>query len=332
MYVEYFIPADRLRAAPIIMIHGGLQTGTNFTSTPDGREGWAQYFVRRGSAVYVVDQVARGRSPHWNQTHGPVTQSSFGTAALIENRFTATAEYRSWPQASLHTQFPGSGRVGDPEFLQFYAGQFPSLDDYALQQTLNRDALVALLDRIGPAILITHSQSAPFGWCAADARPALVKAIVAMEPNGPPVHAIVDGQAGPDWYCDEPTVKAYGLTSAPLTYDPPVTPDRPLSFVRQDGPDGPDLVRCWRQADFAARLTRLAGIPIGIFVGEASYHAPYDHCTSAYLQQAGVVHDFVRLTEFGIRGNGHIMMVERNSDMIAAIVADWLADKLVLES
>ncbi len=66
MYVEYMIP-QRLRSPyPIVMVHGGNQTGTNFTGTPDGREGWAQYFVRRGYAVYIVDQVARGRSAHWN--------------------------------------------------------------------------------------------------------------------------------------------------------------------------------------------------------------------------------------------------------------------------
>ena len=72
MYVEYMIP-QRLRSPyPIVMMHGGNQTGTNFTGTPDGREGWAQYFVRRGYAVYVVDQVGRGRSAHWNGVHGEV--------------------------------------------------------------------------------------------------------------------------------------------------------------------------------------------------------------------------------------------------------------------
>src|SRR3569623_1110414 len=65
MYVEYFIPKTLTHPYPIVMIHGGSQTGTNFTGTPDDREGRAQYFVRRGHAVYVVDQVARGRSAHW---------------------------------------------------------------------------------------------------------------------------------------------------------------------------------------------------------------------------------------------------------------------------
>ena len=64
MYVEYMIPQRLRQPFPIVMVHGGSQTGTNFTGTPDGGEGWAQDFVRRGYAVYVVDQVARGRSAH----------------------------------------------------------------------------------------------------------------------------------------------------------------------------------------------------------------------------------------------------------------------------
>src|SRR6476660_5162895 len=63
-YVEFFMPAQRTRPYPIVMIHGAAQTGSNFTGTPDGRKGWAQYFVERGYVVYIVDQPARGRSPY----------------------------------------------------------------------------------------------------------------------------------------------------------------------------------------------------------------------------------------------------------------------------
>ena len=87
MYVEYMIPARLRHPYPIVMVHGGSQTGTNFTGTPDGREGWAQYFVRRGYAVYVVDQVARGRSAYWSpQPYGPVTASRFN---FLDQRFVA---------------------------------------------------------------------------------------------------------------------------------------------------------------------------------------------------------------------------------------------------
>ena len=60
MYVEIRIPAKQTHPYPIIMVHGGSMSGTNYTGTPDGREGWAQYFVRQGYAVYVVDQPAAG--------------------------------------------------------------------------------------------------------------------------------------------------------------------------------------------------------------------------------------------------------------------------------
>ncbi len=198
MYVEYMIPARRRHPYPIVMVHGGSQTGTNFTGTPDGREGWAQYFVRRGYAVYVVDQVARGRAAYWSpQVYGPVQPSRIN---FVEQRFVAPERFKQWPQAHLHTQWPGAGKPGDPAFDQFYASQFPSIVSFPKQQEINRDALVALLDKIGPAILLTHSQSGSFNWPVADARPNLIKAMVAVEPSGPPVHDI-ENTGAPDQGC-----------------------------------------------------------------------------------------------------------------------------------
>src|SRR5688572_14487437 len=55
MFVQYQIPRERRHRYPIVMWHGGGQTGTNFLGTPDGRKGWADYFLARGYAVYVVD-------------------------------------------------------------------------------------------------------------------------------------------------------------------------------------------------------------------------------------------------------------------------------------
>ena len=63
MYVEYFLPAKPTHATPIVLIHGCCTTGAGFVSTPDGREGWAKYFVRHGWKTYVVDQPGHGRSP-----------------------------------------------------------------------------------------------------------------------------------------------------------------------------------------------------------------------------------------------------------------------------
>ena len=71
LYAEFQIPKKRLHRWPIVMIHGGGQSGTNFTGTPDGREGWAQYFLRLGHAVYVVDQPGRGRAAYETNAYGP---------------------------------------------------------------------------------------------------------------------------------------------------------------------------------------------------------------------------------------------------------------------
>jgi len=320
MYVEYQIPGTVTRPYPIVMFSGGGQSGLNYTGTPDGRNGWMQYFVGQGYAVYVLDQPSRARSPQQPEV-GPQSRLS---VERVQQRFTAPERSNLWPQARLHTQWPGTGVAGDPVFDQFFAQIYPSLTSFPRQQELNRDAGAALLDRIGPAILVTHSQSGTFGWLVADVRPALVKAIVALEPSGPPVHDNVE-KGAPDWFEDGPVAKPYGLTAPPLAYDPPVRNPAELRFVRQEKADAPDLVPCWAQAEPARALANLRNIPVLVVQAEASYHAAYDHCTVAYLRQAKVAQvRFVRLADAGIRGNGHMLMLEKNNLEIAGVADRWL--------
>jgi hypothetical protein len=63
MYVQFEIPVTKKRnAPPVIMVHGSTHTAACLESTPDGREGWYPYFVRKGISTYLVDQAGRGRS------------------------------------------------------------------------------------------------------------------------------------------------------------------------------------------------------------------------------------------------------------------------------
>jgi pimeloyl-ACP methyl ester carboxylesterase len=313
MYVEVLIPKEPRQAHKLVMFHGAGQTATNWLGTPDGRPGWAEFFVERGYTVYLVDQPARGRSAWQPGIDGKLTRFA---AALQEWLFTASAADPHWPQATRQTQWPGSGKRGDPVFDAFQATQVPYLADAVETQRLALAAGTALLDRIGTAALMTHSQSGTFGWLLADARPDLVNAVVALEPNGPPFeNAIVS--SGPS--------RLWGVADLPLTYDPPASAPSDLAVEQQAEPDHPDLVRCWQQKAPARRLVNLAGIPVVIVTGEASYHATYDHCTAKYLTAAGVDVTFLRLEECGIHGNGHMLMLEKNSLDIAALVADWLA-------
>jgi len=325
MYVEVRIPAKQTHRYPVIMVHGGTMSGTNYTGTPDGREGWAQYFVRQGFAVYVVDQPGRGRSGYLPAAYGPARHVDRNNAP---RRFVAQEKYKLWPQAHLHTQWPGSGEVDDPAAQQVAQSQLPAIADFAAQQVLVRDDLLALLDRVGPAILLVHSQAGAFGWPVADARPDLVKAILAIEPNGPPFHGLKFIGA-PQFFEEEKSIALpYGITSVALTYAPPVKDASELAIERQETADGPDLVKCWMQREPARALPRLQTMPILVLTSEASYHAPYDHCTVKYLRQAGLKPSFIRLAELGIHGNSHVMMLEKNNKDIAGVIVRWLDQNL----
>src|SRR6202008_2580153 len=93
MYVEVRIPAKQTHPYPIVMVHGGTRSGTNYTGTPDGGEGWAQYFVRRGYAVYVVDQPGRGRSAYVPEVYGP---PRLADAESAQTRYMQQEKFKLW--------------------------------------------------------------------------------------------------------------------------------------------------------------------------------------------------------------------------------------------
>jgi pimeloyl-ACP methyl ester carboxylesterase len=319
IYVEMRIPAKQTHPYPIIMVHGGTRSGTNWTGTPDGREGWAQYFARRGYAVYVVDQPGRGRSAYVPEVYGP---PRFADAESAQRRYMQQEKFKLWPQAHLHTQWPGSGEIDDPATGQIIGSFLPEIA-FDKQQASSHESMLALAGKIGPFIVLMHSQGGPIGWAIADARPDLVKAIVAVEPNGPPGHS-VQFVGAPDWFKEGPVELAYGLAAIPITYAPAMKDGSEITWVREDKPDAPDLVTCWKQAEPAHQLPNLQKIPIAIVPSEASYHAPYDHCTVKFLQQAGVKPTWLKLTDLGIKGNSHNMMQEKNSKEIVATIYQWL--------
>src|SRR5205807_1849711 len=134
-----------------------------------------------------------------------------------------------------------------------------------------------------------------FGWPVADARPDLVKAIVAVEPNGPPFFD-VENVPPPDWFRYAATpARPWGITAVSLSYSPPSASASDLAIAQQEKPDGPDLSRCWMQKAPARTLPNLQKLPVLILTAEASYHAPYDHCTVKFLEQAGLRPTWIKL-------------------------------------
>src|SRR5580765_2746273 len=62
MYVQYQIPQKGNQHVPVVMVHGCCLSSKTWETTPDGRMGWNEYFVRKDRPVYLADQASRARS------------------------------------------------------------------------------------------------------------------------------------------------------------------------------------------------------------------------------------------------------------------------------
>ncbi|KAJ7638451.1 alpha/beta-hydrolase [Roridomyces roridus] len=314
MYVERLTPAKVTRPLPLLFIHGLGMTGTNFLNTPDGRLGWADYFLSQGFELYIIDQPSRARSPWQASVNGPQMVTD---VLSTEERFTAVQLFNIWPQARLHTQWPGNGTKGDPTFDKFFASTVPSLSDSGEEATYIKHAGSELIDQIGPVIVVTHSQAGEFGWVLGDARPKQVKAIVALEPFGPPFVNAIFPPFTPQ--------RIYGLTDIPIAYDPPITQASDIARVVVSENPGLNYT-CFQQAHPARKLINLVHIPVLVVTSEASYHAVYDNCSVNYLRAAGVSVDHIPLSDAGIHGNGHMFFMEKNNLQIAEqVIQPWIS-------
>jgi pimeloyl-ACP methyl ester carboxylesterase len=179
------------------LLPGGGHEGKVYETTPDGRQGWATYFVRKGLSVYNADGVNRGASSYDITGIVLVSQGNAPLTAIPSmNRYThelAWTQFRIGP--SFGVPFPTS-QFPVEAFEQYTNQLVPAFRD-PVEDDKNVAALVALLDRIGPAIVLTWSQSGRFGIRAAVQRPHRVKAIVALEPAAVSAEGMMTGVSAP---------------------------------------------------------------------------------------------------------------------------------------
>ena len=188
MYVRYMVPQVG-RNVPVVMVHGATLTGKSWETTPDGRMGWDEYFVRKGHSVYVPDQVGRGRS-------GSIKRSS---TTFV--RVTPPATLPRWIRFSDEVVWPNF-RFGSKADAPYADSQFPltGLDELSKQgvpdvsfggvPTPNPTfkALADLASQLNGAVLMGHSQSGAFPLAAALLNPAGVKGLVLVEPGACPAN------------------------------------------------------------------------------------------------------------------------------------------------
>ena len=166
IYVGFQLPAEKRHPYPLILIHGGGGQASDWFSTPDGRDGWLDYFVAAGFDVYFIDRPGLGRSPA-NTAYGELG----GPANSQIINFLANSKH--WPG--------DSASATDPSILAWLASSTPG--PYAGNEIAAAD-ISELMTKIGPSILVTHSAGGVSGWWAADLNPANLAGMIAIEPAG----------------------------------------------------------------------------------------------------------------------------------------------------
>ncbi len=177
MYVQYFLPETGDAGLPLLLWHGGGSTGATWETTPDGRDGWLNIFLKLGWQVYCSDAVERGRSGWpcppvdvWNEAP---SRASFQD---VRNRMRA---------GNLHVAKDGS--LTADEDCQFPLEVFDAYMKGNVPRWIGTDkailtAYCELVERVGPCVILATSQGASFATRAAERHPDLVRGLVLAEP------------------------------------------------------------------------------------------------------------------------------------------------------
>lgn len=272
MYVHYMKPAT-VSGPPVVMVHGFNHTGTTFETTPDGREGWATYFARKGHPVYVVDQPGRGRSgfdpTSFNRAKNTGDTSAIQNVPLYPLK-SAWVNFRFGKE--YPTPFPG---MKFPlEALDTYTKQLVPSAESTLQGgvAVAPEDLALLLDRIGPAVMLGHSQASGMVIAAIKKRPALTAAFVSVEGDCIPVTQDDGGKV----FGEVPILSVFGDNS----------------------------------------------------VGAAGFNgdARRQGCIDAvkFARERGGKAEFTLLSEHGMPGHTHMMMMDQGNLTIADLIITWI--------
>jgi pimeloyl-ACP methyl ester carboxylesterase len=295
MYVQYQVPVNA-RKFPIVLVHGGGGTGRVWESTPDGREGYQTILLRKGFATYIVDTPRGGRSgyPSFTGQFGKLDELN----QLVPNhtfrvgRETAWSRWRlgpSYPEVFANQAFPMEGVDQFMRHMRPVVSEAPELVS---------GLLASLLQTIGPAILVTHSNSGVWGWLCA-ARCSNVKAIVSYEP----------GFVFPESDFPPPTPLYKGTEAAGL----PVT----IS-------DFEKLTRLPIQIVYGDNIPRLP-IPDLIADGRRAQVIQSELFVSALNHRGGNA-SVLHLPDVGLRGNSHFPFSDLNNIEVADQLYSFLSD------
>lgn len=285
-YVFYQVPANP-RKLPLVMWHGIGQFSKTWETTPDGREGYQNIFLRRRFPVYILDQPRRGNA-------GRSTVGGNIAATPDEQQWFSTFRVGIWP-----TYFEGVQFARDSNTLnQYFRQMVPNIGPIDINVTT--DAASALFNKIGPGILVTHSHAGGMGWITA-VKNQNVKAIVSYEPGSGFLFPEGELPAAIDYTGGSLTATAVPLSDfLKLTKIPIIIyygDNIPATQSPNPGVDG------WRARLAMARKWR--------------------DVINKHGGDATVVH----LPEIGIMGNTHFPFSDLNNIEVANLMSEFLAKK-----
>jgi hypothetical protein len=231
MYVHYQVPAGA-KGLPVTLIHGCCLTGKTWETTPDGRMGWDEYFVRAGFPTYVVDQVSRGRSAidptPFNSVKSGKTPAAETPPIFSAGQEAAWAIFRfgpEYPKVFDGMQFPLQAQE------EFWKQMVADWNGTFAPPNPTVPALSQLAQKLGGTILISHSQSGIYPFQSAAISTQGIAGIVSIEPGGCPT-----GDLKP--YVNIPTLVLFG------------------DYVDQSPRWAPRLKQC---REYAAEMKKLGG-------------------------------------------------------------------------
>lgn len=194
--VLYQIPAEET-GLPMVFLHGYGQSRMGWMTTPDGRPGWSDLFLRMGHSVFLIDGPRRGEAGA-TSVSGEISTKTLDQRWYTQFRIGRWENGKSVPNEG--SQFPND----DESVNQFFRQMTP---DTGMRSDMGGDfdnetvarAAAAAIDEVyartgRDSILVTHSQGGGPGWTAAQYTDHIA-AIVAVEPGGAPAADSPDFQA-----------------------------------------------------------------------------------------------------------------------------------------
>jgi hypothetical protein len=289
-YVQYQIPTNA-RNLPLVMWHGGGQFSKTWETTPDGRDGFQNIFVSQGWSTYIFDQPHTGRAGR-STTNGTINAVP-GPGTTGEQGIFVRFRIGIWPD-----YYPGVQFSHDPAALvQWWLQQTPTTAP--TPNSIPVAAASALFDKIGPAVLFTHSAGGILGWLTG-AQNDKVKAIFSFEPV----------------QCAFPPAE----TPAPIN-----TSGGPVTAATVSDADFAQLTKIPIEIIYGDNIPSSPN-PIGnldLWRGRLALCKQMVDTLKAHGGDA----TFVHLPDIGITGNTHFAMSDLNNVQIAGLVSDWLTQK-----